>query len=327
VTAANRLALAARAVALAAALALPAAAGAAAPADPKAPPGMQTGVPGLAPAGPAAAPDLTFKPPEGHVAGAETKCGFCHTAEGWKKVSFSHDKTGFPLTGRHRDVTCSACHPGGDFGKPVPRACAACHRDVHAQRLGQRCDRCHDTGSWKEASFGPEAHRRTAFPLTGRHAALPCEECHGDRRDRAFSRPVVQCVGCHQKDYDRTALKPGALNHVLAGFDTTCRTCHGTYSFPRATFPAHDACFAIRAGPHAGVACKDCHTNNSIPALVAGQPLTCSSLVPADCLNCHKPPGIDAGHATVPGYLRSNQRCYECHRFAAPLPRLNGGPR
>jgi len=275
-----------------------------------------------------APPDLSVRPPggaggvAGH-AGGETRCAFCHTAEGWKQVTFSHDRTGFPLTGRHRDVTCSACHPQGDFSKPVPRACAACHRDVHAQRLGQRCDRCHDTGSWKEASFGPEAHRRTAFPLTGRHATIPCEECHGDRRDRAFSRPVVACVGCHQQDYDRTGVGgPSAIDHLTSGFDTDCRTCHGTYSFRRATWPEHDACFAIRAGPHAGVACRDCHAAG-IPTVLAGQPLTCTGTPAADCLRCHG--GVDGAHAAVPGYLRSNQRCYECHRFAAPLPRLQGG--
>jgi hypothetical protein len=319
VTAARRLVLLVTAVAAATPLALPATTCAAAPADPRAAPGMQTGLPGLAPA----APDLGVRPPEGHVPGAETRCGFCHTAEGWKKVSFSHDKTGFPLTGRHRDVTCSACHPGGDFGKPVARACAACHRDVHAQRLGQRCDRCHDTGSWKEASFGPDAHRRTAFPLTGRHAALPCESCHGDRRDRAFSRPVVACVGCHQQDYDRTiGGGGGALDHAASGFSTDCRSCHGTSSFPRASFPAHDACFAIRAGPHAGIACTRCHT--SIPPIDPQAGLQCNSGT-FDCLRCHG--GVDVEHAGVPGYLRANQRCYECHRFASPLPRLNGGHR
>ncbi len=269
-------------------------------------------------------PDLAVRPPGvvGHVCG-ETRCAFCHTADGWKKVTFSHDKTGFPLTGRHRDVTCAACHQGGDFAKPVPRACAACHRDVHAQRLGQRCDRCHDTGTFKQASFGPEQHRRTAFPLTGRHAAIPCEECHGDRRDRAFARPVSQCLGCHQQDFDRTTLDPRLLNHQVAGFGTDCRGCHGAWRFYPGTFPAHQACFDIKAGPHAGIACRDCHTGG-IPPLVAGQVLTCApvpaAVAPADCMHCHGNPASD--HAGVAGYQPSNPRCYECHRFSTTVPRL-----
>jgi hypothetical protein len=270
-------------------------------------------------AGPAAAPDLTPRPPGPH--GGETRCGACHTAEDWKRVTFAHDRTGFPLTGRHREVTCAACHPQSDFSRPLPRACAACHRDVHAQRLGQRCDRCHEPASWKEASFGLEAHRRTGFPLSGKHAALPCEECHGDRRDRAFDRPISQCVACHQKDYDRTAVVPGALNHALAGFPTDCRGCHGAWRFYPGRFAAHDACFAIDAGPHAGIACRNCHTT-SIPTYLAGQALTCTAAPPADCIHCHDP----ARHPAVPGFQASNQRCYECHRFAAgPQPRKTGG--
>jgi hypothetical protein len=287
---------------------------------------LRTGVPG--PGAPAPAVDLSPRPPGASHAGGETRCALCHTAEGWKKVGFSHDKTGFPLTGRHRDVTCTACHPGGDFGKPVPRACAACHRDVHARRLVQRCDRCHDTASFQQASFGPDAHRRTAFPLTGRHASLPCEECHGDRRDRAFSRPVARCVGCHQQDYDRTTADPRLLDHVLAGFPTDCRTCHGTWRFRPGAFPAHEACFAIRAGPHAGIGCRDCHTGG-VPPFVAGQAFACSpipaSVPPADCMHCHGNPA--AAHQGVAGYLPSNPRCYECHRFSSGLPRSTGGAR
>jgi len=272
--------------------------------------------------GPAA--DLSARPPAAHA--GDTRCVACHTADGWRKVTFAHDRTGFPLTGRHREVTCAACHPQSDFTKALPRACAACHRDVHAQRLGQRCDRCHETSSWKQASFGLEAHRRTNFPLAGRHAAIPCEECHGDRRDRSFARPVVLCVGCHQKDYDRTAANPTLLNHVTAGFSTDCRECHGAWRFYPGRFAAHDACFAVNGGPHAGIACRSCHTLGIPTNYVAGQPLTCtpSPGKEANCLQCHG--GVDAAHAAVPGYQRSNQRCYECHRFAAaPAARMIRG--
>jgi hypothetical protein len=281
-----------------------------------------------------ATPDLSLRPPGPEHAGGETRCALCHSTEGWKKVTFSHDRTGFPLTGRHKDVTCAACHPGSDFVKPVPRACAACHRDVHVQRLGQRCDRCHDTGTFKQASFGPEQHRRTALPLTGRHAAIPCEECHGDRRDRTFSRPVVACIGCHQRDYDRTSLDPGKLDHVAAGFATDCRGCHGAWRFYPGSFPAHQACFDIKGAPHGGIGCHACHTGG-IPPYIAGQAMTCSpvpaAVPPADCMKCHGNPA--ARHASVPGYYPSNPRCYECHRFSTAttikktVPRTTGGAR
>ena len=43
------------------------------------------------------------------------------------------------------------------------------------------------------------------LPLTGRHAFIPCQECHGDRRDRGFARTTPECLACHQQDYDRTS--------------------------------------------------------------------------------------------------------------------------
>lgn len=261
-------------------------------------------------AGPA--PDLAARPPAGH--GGDTHCAACHTADGWRKVTFAHDRTGFPLADRHREVACAGCHAGSDFGRPLARACAACHRDVHAGRMGQRCDRCHRPTSWREAAFDVDAHRRTGFPLSGRHAALPCEECHGDRRDRSFGRPIVDCVGCHRQDYDATAANPQALDHAAAGFSTDCRGCHGAWRFYPGRFAAHDACFAIDAGPHAGIACRRCHTT-SIPPYVAGQPLACTATPAADCLSCHT--NVAAAHANVPGFASTNERCYECHRFAS----------
>ncbi len=259
-----------------------------------------------------AAPDLAARPQAGHA--GDTHCAACHTAEGWKKVTFAHDRTGFPLTDRHREVACGACHAGSDFTRPLVRACAACHRDVHVGRLGQRCDRCHRPTSWKEAALDVAAHRRTGFPLVGRHAALPCEECHGDRRDRSFGRPVVSCVACHQRDYDGTATSPQALNHAAAGFSTDCRGCHGAWRFYPGRFAAHDACFAIDSGPHAGIACRRCHTS-SVPPYVAGQPMTCTATPAPDCISCHA--NVAPLHADVPGFANTNERCYACHRFAS----------
>jgi hypothetical protein len=261
----------------------------------------------VAPA-PAATNTVDLAPRPGAHAGGDTRCGSCHTAADWKQVTFAHDRTGFPLTGRHQLVSCQACHAGGRFDQPVPKACSACHRDVHARRMGARCDRCHDTGSWKEASFGPEAHRRTNFPLTGRHAVIPCEQCHGDRRDRTFSRPTSACIACHQADYDRTA---GAAIPHAGVFPTDCRGCHSTWRFSPGTWAAHDACFQISSGKHAGIACTRCHSAG-LPPVPAGT-LTCSAAPPANCMSCHSP----AEHPTVAGFNPpSNQKCYECHRIA-----------
>ncbi len=249
-------------------------------------------------------------PPPAH--GGDTDCSACHTTEGWTKVSFAHDRTGFPLEGRHRAVSCKACHRTSTFTEPIPRACSACHRDVHLGRLGQRCQDCHDPTSFAAPAFGPEAHRRTAFPLTGRHAAVACEECHGDRRDRGFDRPTPRGEGCHQADLARVSGGAAAVDHAAAGFTADCRTCHSTWRFQPASFPAHQACFDIRRGPHAGISCAGCHT--TLPPVSLGQPLTCNTDT-ANCIRCHS--GVAPAHAQVLGFAMQNRKCYECHRFAA----------
>lgn len=267
----------------------------------------------VATAAPAPRPDLEARPgvpPDGH--GGDTRCAACHTAEGWTPVKFAHERTGFPLEGRHRDVVCKACHASGTFADPVPRACAACHRDVHQGKLGQRCGDCHAATSWEDPAFGPDAHRRTAFPLTGRHAVIACEECHGDRRDRAFQRPVRDCAGCHEGDLLRATGGAAAVDHGQAGFPRDCRACHGAWRFTPATFAQHDACFAITSGPHRGIRCRDCHT--SVPPVNLSQPLACASNT-ADCMRCHGTAAEE--HDGVLGYAPQNPKCYQCHRFAS----------
>ncbi|HET6436663.1 MAG TPA: cytochrome c3 family protein [Anaeromyxobacter sp.] len=263
-------------------------------------------------AGPAAAaelPSISMRPLPGH--GGDTECSACHTADGWRPVTFNHDRTGFVLEGRHREVSCKACHRTNTFADPIPRACSACHRDVHLGRLGQRCQDCHDPTSFAAPAFGPEAHRRTNFPLTGRHAVLACEECHGDRRDRGFDRPTARCEGCHQADLALASGGGAAVNHALAGFTTACRSCHSTWRFTPASFPAHQACFDILHGPHAGIRCMDCHT--TLPPVSFTQPLSCSTDT-ANCIRCHA--NAPSQHQGVAGFAMVNRKCYECHRFA-----------
>ena len=43
--------------------------------------------------------------------GDVTRCAACHLVEGWDKVRFNHDPTGFPLRGGHMTAACAACHP------------------------------------------------------------------------------------------------------------------------------------------------------------------------------------------------------------------------
>ncbi len=244
--------------------------------------------------------------------GANTACAACHATSSWTDVRFNHERTGFSLTGRHQRTPCKSCHLT-DFSVPLPRGCAACHRDVHAGELGARCDSCHDTTDWR-SRFDVDAHRRTNFPLIGAHAALPCVECHAEARERRFSRAVVDCQGCHQADALRTQVgKP--VNHVALMLDQrNCRECHTPLAFTPARFPTHEVCFPIAAGVHA-VACLSCHST-----LGGAVTATCSTGT-AHCTGCHTnagTPGVeiastDAQHADAPGYVFDDRRCLDCH--------------
>ncbi|HEY3451640.1 MAG TPA: hypothetical protein VGK67_35100 [Myxococcales bacterium] len=242
-------------------------------------------------------------------ADGQTHCEACHTVEGYAGAAIAHERTGFPLTARHAKAACKDCHARG-FGQALPKNCAGCHRDAHQGQLGQRCEGCHETESWR-SRFGAEAHRRTNFPLSGRHAFVPCEECHLDSRDRGFGRQTLACYDCHQADYLKTSVT--LFDHVAAGTGTSCSDCHDPARFSPARFAAHDACFEISAGPHSGIRCLDCHTR------LTGVTVTgaCFSRTAA-CTNCHEHTcaQTDRRHDGVQGYQCKDRKCYECHRFS-----------
>jgi hypothetical protein len=241
--------------------------------------------------------------------GDDTKCGACHTVNTWTEVVFPHERTGFPLRGAHVKTTCKGCHPV-DFVQRVPDTCSGCHRDVHMGDLGARCVDCHNEREWR-SEFGVDAHRKTNFPLSGRHALIPCESCHGAIRDQSFVRPTVDCVGCHQQDYNNTLMLP--VSHAALSFNTECRSCHDTWRWTGARYVRHDDCFQISVGSHAGIDCLTCHATllPTNPAIRCVEP-------PPQCTNCHNhaQATTDAQHTNppVPGYQYKDFKCYQCHR-------------
>ncbi|MEW6510543.1 MAG: hypothetical protein AB1428_06230 [Bacteroidota bacterium] len=72
-------------------------------------------------------------------------CAACHEPRAWNELAFSHDRTQFPITGKHRGVTCNECHKelfvaGKDKIRRytgAPTRCVACHpeKDTPAFRV------------------------------------------------------------------------------------------------------------------------------------------------------------------------------------------------
>ena len=249
-------------------------------------------------------------------------CRSCHRLDAWRPAAlFDHDRSSFPLTGRHRDVTCGSCHPGtgAGGGDPTVRyrglaasSCADCHRDPHRGRLGGECRTCHVTGGWERVDRTRFDHDRTRFPLRGRHRSASCDGCHrgGSLRTAGFER----CDSCHAD------VHLGQFRRRADGGD--CSACHDSAGFQPARFTVedHQRTSYPLVGSHRAVPCIDCHRPVPAAVLSPGTPPPAGSpaaevrrfrFASSDCLACHQDP--HAGDAAP--YLGS-EGCLACHRIS-----------
>lgn len=145
------------------------------------------------------------------------RCGDCHNENIWKETRYDHGRSKFPLTGMHYRTDCKKCHVTQLY-RDVSSLCVDCHRkeDVHKQRLGPKCESCHNARSWKSWDFD---HNKTRYPLDGAHRKVACVECHHAPVEKAFNVPRT-CVGCHTQD-----------DVHEGGFGPVCERCHTTNSF------------------------------------------------------------------------------------------------
>jgi hypothetical protein len=245
---------------------------------------------------------------DAHAGAFGTSCASCHTTSTWSGASFDHAKTGFSLTGKHKDALCESCHTNGQFAG-TPTSCVSCHSqdDAHDGAFGTSCGSCHTTSTWSAASFD---HAQTGFSLTGKHKDALCESCHSNGQ---FAGTPTSCVSCHSQD----DAHDGA-------FGTNCAACHTTSGWGGASFDHGQTGFPL-IGQHRDALCESCHVNGQF----AGTPTTCISChsqddthdgaFGTDCAACHTPSGwggasFDHGQTGFPliGQHRDAQ-CESCH--------------
>ena len=261
-----------------------------------------------------------------HRGALGAKCTDCHDAGKWLTTpGFKHDTTDYPLTGKHLDTKCDACHASVRLPlkhdaqgrvipiyRPVPhQTCQACHRDVHDGRFGGNCTTCHNTQAFKQITPSGFDHGRTKFPLKGKHAVVKCTGCHADfSSDRGRRPPAATCATCH-KD-------PHGGSGTVQGKPADCAVCHTEAAFTPSSFPLerHQASRFPLEGKHQKVACAACHRKE----LGAGPSKWGTSraiLLPAfaACATCH---ADDHGGqlASRPG----KGECAECHTAAGWKP-------
>lgn len=231
-------------------------------------------------------------------------CLDCHSQETWKNPPrFSHARSRFPLTGRHEQVQCAACHKPRPDATPaaVPyrdfvrfEECLACHKDPHGNAFGQVCEKCHTTSGWKTMASGQAFdHSRTRYPLIGKHIAVTCDKCH--KPGQLAVNPVFNlCSDCHQDPHK---------GQFTAGWaEADCKACHDESGFKKTSFGVaqHTQSRFPLAGKHAAVACGKCHAprGEQTEFLVKF----------AACGDCHQ----DA-HQRQFAAAPHRDRCEDCH--------------
>ncbi len=175
-------------------------------------------------------------------------CKECHDEISWKKTAFDHGTTRFPLTGKHQRISCESCHPNG-IRKNTAMDCMACHQinDVHSSSRQTRCEQCHTTEQWKNATFD---HQHTKFALTGKHQDVRCELCH--KQLQFHEKLESQCLSCHKQDDEHKGRN-----------GPRCEQCHETSGWKSSLFQHdRDTKFAL-SGKHQTAKCGDCHKEAS----------------------------------------------------------------
>jgi len=224
-------------------------------------------------------------------------CDQCHSAKGWQLdktiYSFDHNTTALPLAGQHQVTDCRQCHISLVFSE-AKKECFECHTDIHEQTVGPDCGRCHTPASWIIDNI-TEIHRLTRFPLLGPHYTTDCSECHISASLLRFQPIGVECVDCHQEDYNSTT-NP---SHTEGNFSTNCLDCHAFNSFTW-TGSGFDHSFFPLTQAHAIGNCQACHTNGNYTGLSA------------ECASCHLD---NYNGAANPPHASNNfpTACNECH--------------
>ena len=271
-------------------------------------------------------------PHEGRLRGA---CSNCHVTTSFSTVndkSFSHERTRYPLRGRHASVSCASCHAGypGKIDQPAFTTCASCHADPHAGKATLAgatvdCASCHTVAGFAPATFTVAQHARTNYPLQGKHTSVACGSCHttragagavAARRGRPVTREVVmrptadRCESCH------TDAHAGQL--ASRGDKRGCVACHTIDGWKPATFGVreHATLKVPLTGKHATASCGSCHSakRTGLPSLSTTRTLGTANVAFAlsetSCDACHRDPhGARYNASSAP----SQSTCTTCH--------------
>ncbi len=235
-----------------------------------------------------------------------TDCTNCHTNVSFRRVknlnSFDHEKTGYPLRGKHVSVDCKQCHKGS-YTQPVKHGlCTDCHADFHEKQfmengVATNCAECHSVETFTPSLYTIEKHNSSKFQLDGSHLATPCFACHKPEGKWNFANLGTHCVDCHENIHE---------NYLDEKYmpDANCAQCHSNSVWTEITFDHNSTEFKLQ-GKHKNAGCRDCHFKEN----EAGTAIQEFKMKDEGCVNCH----ADIHYNQFK--LGDENNCKRCHTF------------
>lgn len=286
------------------------------------------------------------------------RCLNCHLDGTWRVAAgvdgagrIDHDRTRYPLRGKHIDVACERCHPHDSRGLLVSTGllfsrCDDCHRDAHQDQFFHNrerdCEACHELVGFTPAKFTEEDHARSRYPLEGAHRAVPCSRCHAAKPDADTSKeaipplpeqpPRTRRLATQQISFGEHSLEscetchgdPHAAQFQTEGISTECTECHTLGSFSELSFD-HAAVYPL-VDKHAHARCADCHPRDPtlgtarsrilpwlkhVEQATGGAPVRYSG-VSQVCRDCHRDPHLGQFEPLPQGDC---ERCHDIETF------------
>ncbi|MBL0174445.1 MAG: hypothetical protein IPP94_04115 [Ignavibacteria bacterium] len=231
-------------------------------------------------------------------------CDVCHSTSAWKPSSVDHNKTAFPLTGKHITTPCERCHVNGNYAITYTD-CKQCHAqdfsnaknpDHTAGKFSNDCAQCHSATTWKPSTFN---HASTKLPLQGAHIPVPCQNCHVNGN---YALVYTDCYQCHQTQFNN-AQSP---SHSAGKFGHDCLQCHTMTGWKPSTFNHATTKFPL-TGAHIATPCQNCHINGNY------------TLTYTDCWQCHQ---TNFNQAQNPSHVNGKfpHDCTACHNTTTFKP-------
>jgi hypothetical protein len=264
-----------------------------------------------------------------HAGSLGRQCQSCHNVAGWSPApTFDHQKTDYPLTGKHVDLSCGTCHvtpanrvtdakrPAAKFTPVAHGDCVSCHADPHGGRLKGTCSSCHATSSFSTVNDRAFSHDRTRYPLRGRHASVTCTGCHIGYPSRIDQPAFATCASCHAD--------PHAGKATLAGAVVDCASCHTLSGFAQVTFTVaqHAKTAYPLEGKHTVVACGACHVRRG--ASSPGRTARAGARVATEVVMRPMADRCESCHSDAHGAQLPNRTCITCHTVAGWKPSAFG---